>query len=97
MKNTINRQPPQGLTANNYVNRVAKVERNSRTTKISQVLRHLESGKSLTPLEALLLYDTFILKEIVYTLRRRGYKIKTDVMENQRTGARFASYSMIKK
>ena len=64
-------------------------------TKISLIRQHLESGRPITPLSALRLYNSFALKDIICTLRGRGYRIRTDIVENEETGARFGKYSLI--
>lgn len=66
-------------------------------TKISKVLAHLEAGKPITPLVALRRYHSFALKDIICVLRRRGYRIHTDIVENEETGARFGRYTLIQK
>ena len=66
-----------------------------RPTKISLIRKHLESGKPITPLSALRLYNSFALKDIICTLRGRGLNIRTDIVENEETGARFAKYTLI--
>lgn len=72
----------------------AKVLKNSHPTKISLVLQHLESGRSITPLLALRLYRSMSLRDIIFTLRGRGYHIVTKMVENEETGSRFARYSL---
>ncbi|MBO4923390.1 MAG: hypothetical protein J5382_04605 [Bacteroidales bacterium] len=75
----------------------AKVTKITRPTKISRVLEHLESGRPITPLSALYLYNSFSLKDIICSLRSRGYNIQTEIVENEETGARFGKYSLISK
>lgn len=67
-----------------------------RETQDAQVIRHLMSGKSLTPIEALDLYGSFRLSSIIYRLRDRGYDIRTE-MVTIRKGTRVARYTLIQK
>lgn len=67
-----------------------------RKTQDAQVIRHLMSGKSLTPIEALDLYGSFRLSSIIYRLRYRGYDIRTE-MVTIRKGTRVARYTLIQK
>ena len=68
-----------------------------RTTKIDLVRMHLESGRAITPLLALRMYGSFSLSGIVCKLRSRGLNIRTELVENEETGARFGKYSLVKK
>lgn len=61
-----------------------------------QVLQHLLSGQSITPIEALDLYGSFRLSSIIYRLRDRGYDIRTE-MVTIRKGTRVARYTLIQK
>lgn len=69
-------------------------EKISRHTKIASVRAHLESGRSITPLEALRLYGSFRLGAIIYVLRERGLDIRTEFVRNERTKSRYAKYSL---
>ena len=58
-------------------------------TQMSQVLEHLEAGKSLTPLEALNLYGSLRLGALIHDLRKLGYEIETEMVavgRNKRVG-----------
>jgi hypothetical protein len=46
-------------------------------TKIQQVLKHLQTQKSITQLEAVKLYGAYRLSSIIFNLRERGYNIAT--------------------
>ena len=71
-------------------------QQRKRPTKISLIRKHLESGRPITPLSALRLYNSFALKDIICTLRGRGLNIRTDIVGNEETGAKFGKYSLIK-
>ena len=55
-----------------------------------QILNHLKSGKSITPLEALHLYGCFRLGARINDLRKDGYPIETEIIHEN--GKHFASY-----
>ena len=61
-------------------------------TQLQQIEKYLESGKSLTPLEALDRFQCFRLAARVGELRNRGMKIKTIMRDNN--GKRYAEYSL---
>lgn len=42
-----------------------------------RILKHLESGKSITPLQALKLFGCFRLGARIFNLRARGHAIET--------------------
>uniref|UniRef100_A0A6M3J0Q0 Putative DNA binding, helix-turn-helix domain containing protein n=1 Tax=viral metagenome TaxID=1070528 RepID=A0A6M3J0Q0_9ZZZZ len=59
------------------------------------ILRHLQSGRSITPLEALRLYGSMRLGARIYDLKRQGYNIQEkDIPDN---GKRYASYFLPKE
>ena len=61
-----------------------------------QIKAWLESGKSLTPLDALALFNSFRLGARVFDLKNDyGMNIKTEMVEAN--GKRFARYSLIKE
>lgn len=62
-------------------------------SQCEQILAHLQSGKSITPLEALAQYNCFRLGARIHHLRTKGYKIKTD--EVKKGDKRFASYRLV--
>lgn len=52
--------------------------REIRNAQRDNVLRHLQSGQSITPLEALNLYGCFRLAAIIHVLRKEGCPIVTE-------------------
>ena len=61
-----------------------------------QIKAWLESGKSLTPLDALALFNSFRLGARVFDLKNDyGMNIKTEMVEAN--GKRFARYSLVKE
>ena len=65
----------------------------SQTTRI---LAHLEKGRSITPIYALNNFGCMRLASRIEELRSKGYRINTRMVKN-RSGARYASYSLVKK
>jgi hypothetical protein len=57
-----------------------------------KILKHLKSGKSLTPLQALRLCGSLRLGARIHNLREQGHNIKTRMV--RRGGARVAEYSL---
>jgi hypothetical protein len=59
----------------------------------SNILNHLKSGKSITPLEALQKYGSFRLADRIFVLRNEGYNIVTNnIYENGKT---YAQYTLL--
>lgn len=68
--------------------------RSSRASHKALILQHLQSGKSITPLEALQLFNCLSLHQRVAELRQEGYRIRT-TMITVPSGKRVASYSLL--
>jgi hypothetical protein len=64
-------------------------------TQNQLIRQHLESGKSITPLEALSMYGCLRLGARIYDLRQDGLPIKTEIKRNGEKW--FAEYSLLKK
>ena len=62
-------------------------------SKTNAVLAHLESGRSITQLEAQTEYSLFRLPVIIAALRGRGYNIDCE-MRQAANGTRYGRYSM---
>ena len=57
-----------------------------------QILAHLESGQSITPIDALNLFGVFRLSARIFDIRKLGHKIITDTIQ---VGIKkFASYRL---
>lgn len=63
-------------------------------SQCDDILRHLRSGRSITPLEALEKYGCFRLGGRIYDLKRQGHNIVTEMVT--KNGKRFASYRLEK-
>lgn len=59
-----------------------------------KIRRHLESGETITPLQALQEYGTMSLPYHVFALRREGYDIRTRI-KTSFSGRRYAEYYMV--
>jgi len=60
-----------------------------------QILRHLQSGKPITAMEALRLYGSLRLSGRIYDLKRRGNAISARTVTTL-TGKRIAEYYIAK-
>lgn len=58
-----------------------------------EILSYLESGKKLTPLDALTEFQCFRLGARIYDLRKDGYLIKKEMIETK-SGKHVACYSL---
>jgi len=58
------------------------------------ILTHLKKGKTLTPLQALRLFDCWALSSRISNLKSDGHKIKTEMVT--KNGKTFARYSLEK-
>ena len=59
------------------------------------ILNHLESGRTITSLEALNLYGCLRLAAIIYSLREEEFKIKTEMIDVN--GKTIAEYSLVQE
>ena len=64
------------------------------TTQKDMILSYLQLGQSLTALEALKHFGCFRLASRISDLRRKGYPIERTMVEDKKTGKRYASYSL---
>jgi len=62
--------------------------------QLDRVLHHLKSGKSITPMEALVEYGTMSLQVHIFKLRERGYNIRTR-LRSSLNKKRFAEYKLV--
>jgi hypothetical protein len=58
----------------------------------TQILEHLQSGKSITPIDALNMFGCFRLGARIYDLKQQGYDIQTKIINNANKS--FAEYSL---
>lgn len=64
-------------------------------TQEQKVLKYLETGRTLTPLEALYTIGTFSLPYHIFNLRKKGFNIRTTLRQDV-NGKRYAKYQMVK-
>lgn len=57
------------------------------------ILKHLESGKSISPMEALVVHGCLRLAAAICDLRQVGHNIKTDIHRDS-NGKQYARYSL---
>lgn len=57
------------------------------------VLRHLEKGKTITPLECLMVYRISRLSDCIMKIRDAGHDVKTVMCADER-GAKYGKYSL---
>jgi hypothetical protein len=62
------------------------------SSQCEEILRYLQSGKPLTPLEALEKFGCFRLGGRIYELKQQGHKIETNMIK--RNGKRYAEYRL---
>jgi len=67
-----------------------------RETQRTKVKNHLESDRSITPMDALEMFGCFRLAAIICNLREEdNMNIETELVKN-RYGTKYAKYSLIK-
>jgi len=64
-----------------------------RKTQKQLIKEYLQSGRSITPIEALEMFGSFRLGAIIFTLREEGMPIKTEFVTN-RYKTKFAKYTL---
>ena len=64
-------------------------------SQCASILRHLERGETLTPLQAFNLYGTLALHSRIAELRERGHLIDCDLIEVS-DGKHVGCYSLLK-
>lgn len=65
----------------------------STKSQAAEILKYLESGRALTPLEALEKFGCMRLGGRIFDLRKDGYKIETETIH--KNGKHFASYKLV--
>lgn len=58
----------------------------------ARILEHLQKGGSVTPLFALREWGCFRLSSCIFKLKKRGYNIVTEIVNDTATGKRYAKY-----
>lgn len=65
-----------------------------KVTKKEKVLRHLQAGHTITPLEALAMFKAYRLADIIYQLKKAGHDIKTTIKYHN--GSNYAEYELVR-
>ena len=60
-----------------------------------QILKYLQAGNALTPLEALRKFNCLRLGARIYDLRQLGYQINSRLITDEYTKKRYAIYSLV--
>ena len=68
---------------------------NENDSQSKQILEYLQKGNSLTPLEALKMFDCMRLGARVYDLKNQGYNIVTEMVKDEKSGKKYASYRLM--
>jgi hypothetical protein len=85
---------PIADTMDKAINDLNKLVKEAPTeSQNKRILKHLKSGKTLTGLEALRLFDCFSLPQRIGNLRSFGFVIKTTMITTD-SGKRIAEYSI---
>lgn len=63
-------------------------------TQQDEILAHLRRRKTVTPVEALVVYGVYRLSDVIFRLRHRGYRIAT-TMKRDDKGRRYAEYHLL--
>lgn len=58
------------------------------------ILKRLQDGYSITPISALEKFNCFRLGARIKNLRDKGHQIETDMVDDKKTGKRYASYRL---
>jgi hypothetical protein len=57
------------------------------------ILGHLSSGKSISDMESLIVYQIKRLSDVIMKLRRKGFEINTDVRVDN-SGHKYSRYTL---
>lgn len=60
----------------------------------AKILAHLQKGYSITPISALDKFQCFRLGARIWDLKDKGHQIETDMVDDKKTGKRYASYRL---
>lgn len=71
-----------------------KAQMNDGRSQKAHILEYMQQGYSITPLDALLLFNCLRLGARIADLRADGHPIDREMVCDPDTGKRYASYSM---
>lgn len=78
-----------------WLKKEPKITTHKENSKTNLVKKHLESGKSITALEAFNLYNSISLPSIICRLRKEGLNIQ-DVYLQTKEGVKYKRYMIMK-
>jgi hypothetical protein len=58
------------------------------------ILNHLLSGRSISNMESLIVYNISRLSDVILNLRRKGFAVHTDVRQDN-AGHKYSRYSLV--
>lgn len=60
-----------------------------------RILAHLERGKTITPMESMIVYSIYRLSDCIFKIRKAGHNVvREDRVDEQ--GHKYARYSLVK-
>jgi len=63
-------------------------------TQAEQILAHLQSGRSISPLEALAEYACFRLGARIFDLKAEGHDIQATIVHDKKRDKHYATYRL---
>jgi hypothetical protein len=60
-----------------------------------KILSHLEKGKSITPMEAMIVYHISRLSDCIFKIRNAGYNVECETRKDE-VGAKYARYTLVR-
>jgi hypothetical protein len=57
------------------------------------ILNHLEKGKSITPIESMIVYGIYRLSDCILKIRRAGHDVHTQMVQDER-GKEYGRYTL---
>lgn len=64
----------------------------ARETKLSKILKYMESHEGISPMEAVELFNCYRLSAEIFHAKKRGYLIETEIRKSN--GTRYAFYKL---
>lgn len=83
------------MSQQNETQRDYEKEEQAYASQRANIKKHLEEGKSITPLEALQLYGCFRLAAVIFILKDEGMDIQTEMIKVGKN-KRCAKYTLVK-
>lgn len=67
----------------------------SEKSQTTSILNYMQHGHSLTQLDALKMFGCMRLGARIYDLKQSGYAVVSTMIDDKKTGKRYASYSLV--